>query len=51
MQLKEFIAYLNGIAEKNGDSIKVIMADNILVTNPIFSSEYDEPSVVITDQE
>jgi len=50
MKLKEFIKKLKDIANKRGEDIEVIMADNILVVNPRFSDKYPKLSVVITDQ-
>ena len=51
MKLKKFIQKLERIAKKHGDDAKVIMADNILVTNPVFSNKYsDKKNVVITDE-
>lgn len=52
MKLKEFIQKLEKIAKKHGDDVRVIMADNIPVINPIFSKEYpDKKNVIITDEE
>ena len=52
MKLKEFAEKLKVIAEKKGDDLDVIMADNIPVVSPKFSDKYpgSKPSVVITDQ-
>lgn len=50
MKLKTFIEQLKDIVKKNGDSIEVIMADNVLVVRPVFSDKYRKPSVVITDE-
>jgi len=50
MKLKDFIEQLKDIAEENGDSIDVIMADNIPVVNPVFTKEYFGKKVVITDK-
>ena len=49
MKLKDFIKQLKDIADKNGDSIDVIMADNIPVVKPAFTKEYFGEKVVITD--
>lgn len=52
MKLKKFIQKLEMIAKKHGDDIKVVMADNIPIVNPVFSKKYpDEKSVIITDEE
>lgn len=51
MKLKKFIEQLKFLQKKHGDSIDVIMADNIPVVRPVFSGKYPQPSVVITDQE
>ena len=53
MKLKEFIEKLERIAEKKGDDVKVVMADNIPVVNPVFLEKnyFDEKVVVITDEE
>jgi hypothetical protein len=40
MKLKELIEKLKDIANKRGDDLEVIMADNIPVVNPRFSDEY-----------
>ena len=45
MKLKSFIEELIKISEDHGDSLDVVMADNILVVNPIFVNR----KVVITD--
>jgi len=50
MRLKRFIEYLNNIAENRGDTIDVVMADNIPVVKPVYSDKYPKQSVVITDQ-
>ena len=51
MKLKKFIKKLENIAEKYGDDIKVIMADNISVVNPVFSKKYpNKKNVIITDE-
>lgn len=52
MKLKKFIQKLEKLSEKHGDNIEVIMADNISVVDPIFSSDYpSKKSIVITDEE
>ena len=53
MKLKDFIKELKAIAEKKGDDLEVIMADNISVVSPKFSDKYSgsKPCVVITDQD
>ncbi|MBI2551687.1 hypothetical protein HYW17_00090 [Candidatus Uhrbacteria bacterium] len=51
MQLKEFIKQLQKIGEKHGEDAEVIMADNIPVVAPVFSSDYpNKKNVVITDE-
>ena len=50
MTLKEFIKKLEKIAKEHGISAQVVMADNILVVEPVFSNEYYGKRVIITDQ-
>jgi len=52
MKLKDFIRDLKIIAKEKGDSLEVIMADNISVVSPKFSDKYPKlkQCVVITDQ-
>ncbi len=51
MKLKDFIRKLREIEKNHGDDSEVIMADNILLVNPIFSKAYTSgKSVIITDQ-
>lgn len=51
MKLKVFIQNLKRFAEKQGEDIEVIMADNTPVVKPIFSKKYpNDKSVVITDE-
>jgi len=51
MKLKNFIAKLNKISRERGDDLEVIMADNIPVVSPVFSTDYQNKKVVvITDQ-
>lgn len=51
MKLKNFIQKLKNIAKKHGDDVRVVMADNISVTNPVFSKKYsDKKNVIITDK-
>lgn len=52
MKLKDFIKELKAIAEKKGDGLEIIMADNVPVVSPKFSDKYPgpKPCVVITDQ-
>jgi len=53
MILKEFIKKLEEIANKHGTYAEVVMADNILVVNPVCMEIYPRHKkvVVITDQE
>lgn len=50
MILKEFIKKLKKIASEHGENMEVVMADNILVFDPVFLNEYHGGKVVITDQ-
>lgn len=51
MILKEFIKKLEKIAKENGDFAEVVMADNILVSAPIYAKKYPQTEkVVITDK-
>ena len=51
MKLKNFIKKLKNLAQKHGDDIEVIMADEIPVVDPIFSDGYSAgKNVVITDE-
>ena len=51
MKLQEFIQKLKKFSGKYGDDVEVIMADNIPVVNPVFSTKYpNKKSVVITDK-
>lgn len=49
MNLKDFIKKLQRIERDNG-SIKVVMADDIPVVEPVFSDKYHGKKVIITDQ-
>jgi hypothetical protein len=51
MKLKIFIEKLEEIKKEHGEDLEVIMADNIPVVNPVFTSEYfNKEKIVITDQ-
>lgn len=52
MILKEFIKKLEKIAKEQGTGAEVIMADNILVSEPIYTRNYFQRkrAVIITDQ-
>ena len=51
MKLKKFIQKLEKIAREHGDDMRVVMADNISVINPVFSEKYpDKKNVIITDK-
>jgi len=50
MKLKKFIEKLIKIKKTQGENLQVIMADNIPVTEPVFSNQYNGKKVVITDQ-
>lgn len=50
MQLKQFIESLKKIEEEHGENLEVVMADNIPVLEPVFSEEYLDKKVIITDQ-
>ena len=51
MKLKEFIKQLKNIQKRGGNSMQVRMADNILVVEPVMSSDRKgKKCVVITDQ-
>lgn len=50
MKLKNFIERLDKLAEKCGDKMEVVMADNIKIVNPIFRKNYQGCArVIITD--
>lgn len=52
MKLESFIRKLEELSEEHGDDMEVLMADNMLVVDPIFSSGYqNKKSIVITDEE
>ncbi len=42
MKLKDFIRKLKIIADKKGDDLEVIMADNISVVSPKFFDKYPD---------
>jgi len=51
MKLKKFVQKLEELSEKYGDDIEIIMADNMSVVDPIFSSDYPgKKNIVITDE-
>jgi hypothetical protein len=51
MKIIDFIKKLQRIEKKYGDDLEVIMADDIPVVSPIFSTKYHGGNkVVITDQ-
>lgn len=51
MKLKKLIKKLEKIAKERGDNIEVVMADNISITNPVFSRKYpNKQKVIITDK-
>lgn len=50
MKLKDFIQKLKMIDEYEGGDIEVVMADDIPVVEPSFSSDYRGRKVIITDQ-
>ena len=51
MKLKEFIQKLKKFSVKYGNDIEVIMADNISVVDPVFSTKYlNKKSVIISDK-
>jgi len=50
MRLKEFIKKLKEIAEEHGDTVEVVMADNIPVVEPAFLKSFPDKKVVITDE-
>ncbi len=50
MTLKEFIKKLKKISSEHGENMEVVMADNILVVEPVFLKEYYGGKVIITDQ-
>ena len=50
MTLKEFIKKLKKISSEHGENMEVVMADNILVVEPVFLNEYHGGKVIITDQ-
>lgn len=53
MTLKEFIKKLKKITKEYGGSAQIVMADNILVVDPVYVENYNQHKkvVVITDQE
>jgi len=50
MKLKKFIEKLEEIKREQGENLQVIMADDIPIVVPVFSDEYGDKKVVITDQ-
>ncbi len=52
MTLKQFIKKLEKISEKHGSAMFVVMADDILVVDPVYAEGYGQNGnvVVITDQ-
>lgn len=50
MKLKQFVKKLEEISKKYGDNLDVVMADGISVVKPVFSKNYKNPSVVISDE-
>ena len=52
MKLGDFIKKLEKIADEHGTLPDVVMADNILVINPVYAENYPRHKkvVVITDQ-
>ena len=51
MKLKTFIQKLEKISNKYGNDTEVILADNVSISNSVFSKKYPSgKSVVITDK-
>lgn len=52
MTLNQFIKKLEKISEEHGSAIRVVMADDILVVDPVYCEAYGRHGnvVVITDQ-
>lgn len=50
MKLKKFIENLKNIEKEQGENLEVVMADNIPVVEPVFSNQYRDKKVIITDQ-
>ena len=49
MKLKQFIKKLQNIEKEKGGEFQVVMADDIPVVNPVFSTKYSGSKIIITD--